>query len=89
MAWCRHDNQHILGWAAWAVRGYLDLWSKVEWLAGILAARDFPLSRLARNLDLAAQVVTEERPEDGEELARELRACAERVRHLPASGSGP
>ena len=55
-AWCVHDNQHLLSWAADSVRGYLDMHQQVAWLASVLEARDFPLARLARNLDLAAAV---------------------------------
>jgi hypothetical protein len=32
---------------------------EVGWLASVLEARDFPLERLARNLDIAADVVLE------------------------------
>ena len=60
MAWCIHDNQHILNWAAGAVNGYVDLEREIGWLARVLEARDFPLERLARNLDLAAEVAREQ-----------------------------
>jgi hypothetical protein len=30
---------------------------QLAWLAGVLEARDFPLERLARNLEIAAAVV--------------------------------
>lgn len=84
MAWCRHDNQHILAWGAMATRGHLDLWSKIEWLAGVLAARDFPLPRLARNLEIAAEVLGEIAPEADGGVGIELRAAAGRVRELPS-----
>ncbi len=59
--WCRHDNQHLLAWAAGDVHGgHVDLLEQVAWLARVLAARAFPLDRLARDLDLAAQVVAAE-----------------------------
>jgi hypothetical protein len=58
-AWCVHDNQHLLFWAAGAAEGWVDMEQEVQWLAGVLAARDFPLDRLARDLDLAADVVRE------------------------------
>ena len=60
-AWCVHDNQHILKWVALALKvgeDYLE--RQIVWLAGILEARDFPLERLARNLEIAADVVAEE-----------------------------
>lgn len=57
IAWCVHDNQHILNWAVGARNGYVDLQGELAWLARVLEARDFPLDRLARNLDIAAEVV--------------------------------
>jgi hypothetical protein len=67
VAWCVHDNQHILNWAFLERRGFVDLAEQVGWLARVLDARDFPLERLVRNLEIAADVV-----EDGE-LADALR----------------
>jgi hypothetical protein len=64
MDWCRHDNRYILSWAALALRGYEDFGARIDWLAGVLGARDFPLDRLARDLEIAAEVV----PEVGEVL---------------------
>ncbi|HKP91311.1 MAG TPA: hypothetical protein VJT75_15210 [Thermoleophilaceae bacterium] len=57
--WCLHDNQHILNWAVLSREGHVDLESELAWLARVLAARDFPLERLARNLEIAADVVRE------------------------------
>jgi hypothetical protein len=57
VAWCIHDNQHILNWAVTDWNGFGGLRSQLEWLAGVLDAREFPVSRLARNLELAADVV--------------------------------
>ena len=59
MAWCVHDNQHILNWAVTESRGFGGFERQVEWLAGVLEARDFPLDRLARDLELAAAVTDE------------------------------
>lgn len=59
-AWCVHDNQHLLYWAAETASGYLDMEQEVSWLARILEARDFPLDRLARNLDIGAGVAREQ-----------------------------
>ena len=61
MAWCEHDNQHLLNWAISDVHGgFVDLLDQVAWLARVLAARDFPLPRLSRNLELGAEVVESE-----------------------------
>ena len=59
VAWCIHDNQHILAWAVGARNGYVDLTHELAWLARVLERRDFPLSRLARNLEIAAEVASE------------------------------
>ncbi len=56
-AWCVHDNQHLLDWAAGSLNGLVRMEHEVGWLADVLEARDFPLDRLARNLDIGAQVV--------------------------------
>jgi hypothetical protein len=57
-AWCVHDNQYILHWALLDARGSTTLEGQVAWLARVLHARDFPLERLRRNLELAADAVT-------------------------------
>ena len=63
LAWCIHDNQWLLGWAA------------------LLAARDYPAGRLARDLEIAAEVVGEEG--DGRRrLARKLREGARVVERI-------
>jgi hypothetical protein len=58
-AWCVHDLQYLLYWAAEDVNGYLDIRGEVAWLGSVLEAREFPLERFARGLDLAAEVVAE------------------------------
>ena len=76
VAWCVHDNQHILNWSIGAVNGRVDLARELAWLARVLEARDFPLDRLARNLEIAADVVRDrygrlaERLADGAALVR-------------------
>jgi hypothetical protein len=59
VAWCVHDNQHILNWAVGARNGYVDLRKELAWLGRVLEARDFPVERLARNLEIAAAVAAE------------------------------
>ena len=71
IAWCIHDNQHILNWAVGAANGWVDLSKELGWLAGVLEARAFPLDRLARDLEIAASVV------EHEALAAELRRGVE------------
>jgi hypothetical protein len=80
-AWCVHDNQHLLNWGAGAVQGYLAMNPQVDWLAGVLQARDFPLDRLARNLDIGAEVVAEYvEGEHGQRLSAVLAEAAAFIR---------
>jgi hypothetical protein len=72
--WCVHDNQWLLGWAAEDVaigQGYFA--RNVRWLANILGKRDYPLERLVRNLEIAADVVGRE-SEGRRAMATRLRA---------------
>lgn len=77
--WCRHDLQHKLNWAALAVEGLVDLDQEVAWLARLLEVRGFPVARLARSLDLAADVVREQVAE-GEAMAATLDGTAGMLR---------
>jgi hypothetical protein len=77
--WCVHDNQHLLNWAALDVLGDVVLDDQVAWLARVLEARDFPLDRLARNLELGAAVAREQIA-GGDALAERLEAAAAMVR---------
>ena len=76
-AWCRHDTQYLLQWAVLDAEGSTSLDRQVGWLAGVLDARGFPLDRLARTLELAADEVS---GASREEVAERLRAAAVRVR---------
>ena len=76
MAWCVHDNQHILSWAAMAVEYGLGMERQLEWLAEVLGSRDFPLERLVRDLEIAAEVV------ENTEVVERLRGGAAFVRDL-------
>jgi hypothetical protein len=82
--WCVHDNQHILNWAVRAAGGHVELGAQITWLARVLEARDYPLDRLARDLELAAGALTGAHEEASAGRAAELlRAEAERVRATP------
>jgi hypothetical protein len=72
-AWCVHDNQYVLHWALLDAQGATSLADQIAWLARILAARDFPLDRLARDLELCADVVEEAGHAWSEDVARMLR----------------
>ena len=80
--WCRHDNQHLLNWAVLHTRGFVVLDEQVAWLAKVLEAREFPLDRLARNLDLGADVVGA-RVAGADDVAAALRDAAAMVRSRP------
>jgi hypothetical protein len=79
MAWCRHDNQHLVNWAVLHTREYVVLDEQVAWLAKVLEARDFPLDRLAWDLDVAAEVVALRVP-DADAVAAALTRAAAMVR---------
>lgn len=74
--WCVHDNQHLVNWAVLDTREYVSLEDQVSWLAKVLEAREFPLDRLARDLDIAAAVVGERVPGGGPVAAALTRAGA-------------
>jgi hypothetical protein len=58
LAWCVHDNQWLLGWAAEDLEiGGKHFADNVRWLARVLRARDYPTEQLVRDLELAAEVV--------------------------------
>ena len=57
LEWCAYDNQWILAWAAAEAAGFEDLGKQIQWLTGILDARGYPVERLARDLEIAADVV--------------------------------
>jgi hypothetical protein len=78
-AWEVHDTLHCLNWAVLDVSGYTSLGQQITWLAGVLGARDFPLDQLARNLELAADVVSERLGEQGTAVAERLRSAAQLV----------
>jgi hypothetical protein len=78
--WEIHDTSHCLQWAVLDAQGLADLGREVTWLATVLSARDFPLEHLARNLELAADVVEEQLSESGAAIGSRLRAAAAVVR---------
>jgi hypothetical protein len=81
-AWCRHDNQHLVNWAVLHTRAFVGLDEQVAWLAKVLEAREFPLDRLARNLEIGAEVVGALVP-GATGVAAALRGAAEMVRSRP------
>lgn len=81
VAWCVHDNLHLFNWAVLDLAGHTDLTREVSWLARVLEARAFPLARLARNLDIAADVAAEQLDaRHSAQLATAMRKAAAHVR---------
>jgi len=68
--WCRHDCQHLVNWAVLSLTAALDFEAQLAWLARVLEARDFPLERLARGLELLARAVRDMLPNEPEVAAR-------------------
>jgi hypothetical protein len=58
LEWCVYDNQWLLSWAITAAAGWDDFGDQLDWLAGILESRGYPVDRLARDLEIAADVTT-------------------------------
>jgi hypothetical protein len=79
-AWCQHDNQHLLNWAALAAAGAVSLDDQVAWLARVLESRAFPILRLARSLELGGAVVRERLGAGAEAMARKLDGAAAMIR---------
>ena len=59
----------------------MDMNPQVDWLAGILGARDFPLDRLVRALEIGADVIAESVGDDhGHRLSTVLTEAAAYLR---------
>ena len=56
-AWCVHDNQHLLNWAALDLADALDFDVQLRWLASVLTSRGYPLESVADDLRTAASVL--------------------------------
>ena len=76
-AWCVHDNQYILHWAILDARGTTSLDEQIGWLARVLASREFPLERLRRNLEIAADVIVGTGSDWSHDVAQRLLAARE------------
>ncbi len=57
-AWCVHDNQHLLNWAALDLAGSVDLDAQLRWLAHVLTSRGYPLENLVDDLRTAGSLLT-------------------------------
>ena len=79
-AWEIHDTAHCLHWAVLDVERVVSLEREIAWLTNVLGSRGFPLEHLARNLELAADVVEERLAGPGATVAERLRASGAAVR---------
>jgi hypothetical protein len=79
-AWCEHDTRYLLAWALEDARaGTVNCIEQVQWLGRVLAARSYPLERLARHVQLTAAALRS--PELGETGTR----AAERMSDAASS----
>jgi hypothetical protein len=74
--WCVHDNQYLVYWASLSDDVFT---GQLDWLAAVLEARAYPLRRLARDLEIAGEVVSEAWGKPAEAVARRLRAGAAQI----------
>ncbi|MBW3593324.1 MAG: hypothetical protein KY396_06500 [Actinobacteria bacterium] len=85
-AWCVHDTQYLLAWALTdAEIGGRHFEKNLEWLTRLLDARGYPAERIARDLEIVADVLHELHP-DAREALTTLRRGAVHVR-APGTGS--
>ena len=77
-AWCVHDNQHLLNWAALDLAGAADFDAQLRWLANVLTSRGYPIESLADDLRTAASVLRRRPSSDARRaLAYRLEAAAD------------
>lgn len=89
LRWCLHDNQYILAWAVQDARdGTVKLSEQTQWLARILDSRDFPVARLVRNLEIAAETVLDN-DQIGPLAADASRLLREAAAGLPEASAEP
>lgn len=79
--WCVHDTQHLMAWAV----GDLDFSGQLRWLAGLLAARGYPVANLLDCVRTCARVLRCEHGAGAEESAARMEQAAH---ELEAAGAG-
>jgi hypothetical protein len=80
LEWCVYDNTWLLSWAILDAAGWGDFDAQLMWLAGILESRGYPVDRLARDLEIAADVTTDALVGEPGPVRQVLLAGAEAVR---------
>ena len=81
LEWCAHDVQWILSWAALESDGADGLLrEQLAWLARVLEARGYPVDRVGRAVEIAADVTHERHGAAADALVATLRAGAAALR---------
>jgi len=90
-AWCDHDSRYLLAWALQDARGgTVDCVAQVKWLGRVLAGRGFPVQRLARHVELTAEVLRTSGLGDlGNRAAERMSAGSQSLSVLLPSGAAP
>jgi hypothetical protein len=90
-AWCEHDSRYLLAWALEDARaGTVDCVEQVQWLGRVLAARSFPIERLAAHVQLtAALLAAPELGEIGAAASSRMRHAARQLGDQPADLATP
>lgn len=84
-AWCVHDNQHLLHWAALDLAGAADFDVQLGWLASVLEARGYPLENLADDLRTAGSVLRRRPSSDARRALADRLAAGAATLGTPAS----
>jgi hypothetical protein len=75
-AWCIHDNQHLLNWAALDLAGAGKLEAQLRWLGNVLTSRGYPLRSLVDDLHIAGSLLRRDPSSDAKRaLAGRLEAA--------------
>jgi hypothetical protein len=86
--WCEHDSRYLLAWGVEDARAHtVDCVAQVQWLGRVLAARAFPIERLARHVELTAEILRTSELGDLGKQAGERMSEASRSLASPLSSS--
>lgn len=89
-AWCEHDSRYLLAWALEDARaGAVDVVEQVRWLGRVLAARGYPVDRLADHAELTGAVLRAAVPGSLGPSAAERMAAAGRALREGDLAPGP
>lgn len=80
-AWCVHDTQHLMAWGV----ADLDFVGQLSWLAGLLAARGYPVANLYDCVVTCARVLRARCGAGAEEAARRMEDAVAGLTAPPAA----